>query len=145
MTTPLSNHELKILAELELQFLDAGAPARSPSAVAAPEQESKRYWSRRHALSGALLALAGVVLLAIGATSPSIAAGAAGFVLMGTGVYLAMLPAVSPRRKEAKKPAGPKPTTDTPSARTTADTGQGSRSFRGGHRDMALWSLFFWL
>lgn len=145
MTRPLSNHEQKILAELELQFLDVGTPAVSPSAVAAPEQESRRYWSRRHALTGALVALAGVVLLAIGATSPSIPVGAAGFVLMGTGVYLAMLPAVAPRREEANKPAGPEAMADTPGAGKMADTGQGSGSFRGGHREMALWSLFFWL
>ena len=144
MTTPLSNHEQKIIAELELQFLDVGTPAHSPSAVAAPEQERRRYWSRRHhAFTGVLLALAGAVLMAIGATSSSIPAGAAGFVLMGTGAYLAMLSAVAPRQKKTKEPAGPEAMADTPGAGKMTDTGQGS--FHGGHREMALWSLFFWL
>jgi len=83
------------------------------------------------------------VLLAIGVILPNISIGAAGFVLMGVGVYCATLPTGATRRKKPKEPAGPEATGDTPRARKMADAGQSS--FRGGHREMALWSMFFWL
>lgn len=99
MTTPLSKHEQKILAELELQFPELGTPAVRPSAVPAPEQVSKRYLPRRNVVTGALADLVGVAMLAIGASLPSIAVGATGFVLMGIGVYLAMRPTRASRRE----------------------------------------------
>lgn len=143
MTTPLSKHEQKILAELELQFPEVGTPAVRPSAVPAPEQVSKRYLPRRNVVTGALADLVGVAMLAIGASLPSIPVGATGFVLMGIGVYVAMRPTRASRREKAKKQAEPEAMEDTPGAGKMADTGQ--RSFRGGHREMAPWSLFFWL
>lgn len=141
--TALSKHEQKILAELELQLLGVGTPAVTPSDIAAPEQESARRWSRRHVMTGALAALIGTALLAVGANLPSIPVGAAGFVLMAGGVYLSLLPTGEPRREKAKNPAGAQVIDDTPGAGTMADTAQSS--FRGGHCAMALWSLAFWL
>lgn len=143
MTTPLSKHEQKILAELELQFPEVGTPAVRPSAVPAPEQVSRRYLSRRNVVSGAMADLVGVAMLAIGASLPSIPVGAAGFILMGIGVYLALLPTGTSRREKAKNPGGPEVVEDTPDAVKMADTRQSS--FRGGHREKVLRSLTCWL
>lgn len=146
MTTPLSAHEQKVLAELELQLLDVETSAVDTSKEA-PEQlrpeKSRGYWSRRHLVTGALTAVAGAVLLALGASLPSLAVGVAGFVLMGTGVYLATLPAGTPRRKRTKAPAGKKTTDESPGAEKLADAGQSSVG--GGLREAAWWSLLFWV
>ncbi len=146
MTTPLSAHEHKVLAELELQLLDVGTSVVDTSALATsaePPEQTRRHWSRRHPVTGALAALAGAVLLVLGVSLPSLAVGAAGFVLMGTGVYLATLPAGTPRRKRTKTPAGPEAAVESPGAGKMADAGQSS--FRGGFREAALWGLLFWL
>lgn len=146
MTTPLSAHEQKVLAELELQLLDVDTSAVDTSEEAQEQlrpEKTRRYWSRRHPVIGVLAAVAGAVLLALGASLPSLAVGVAGFVLMGAGVYFATLAAGTPRRKRTKTPAGPAATDESPGAGRTAETGQSSVG--GGIREAAWWSLLFWL
>ena len=151
MTTPLSAHEQKVLAELELQLLDVDTSAVGTSGVAAsavdiseePPGQSRRYWSRRHPVTGAVAVLAGLVFLVLGVALPSLAVGVAGFVLVGAGVYLATLPAGTPRRERTKTPAGSQTAEEIPAAGKTPDTGQSSVG--GGLREAAWWSLLFWV
>jgi hypothetical protein len=151
MTTPLSAHEQKVLAELELQLFDVDPSPVETSAVDSSEaqaekigpEQRRRYWSRRQPVTGALAGLAGAVLLAVGVSLPNLAVGAAGFVMMGAGVYLATLPAGSLCRKRTTAPAGSRTANETPAAGKAPDAGQ--KSAGGRLREAVWWSLLFWL
>lgn len=135
---PLSEHEQQLLDRLEQQFQE-----EDPKFAKSLEPEPARTLSTRRILIGALVTVAGFLLLFLGATrqdaAQNIIVGVLGFAVMIAGVYLATVtaPALHNRPPAAaggksKPPKGPKANRE-------------RRFFKNGIGDAAFWSLFLWL
>jgi Flp pilus assembly protein TadB len=81
---PLSEHEQRLLDQLEQQL-----HADDPKFASHMEAAGSRALSTRHIVVGALVAVAGILVLLIGIWNQIIAVGVLGFVIMGGGVYWA--------------------------------------------------------
>lgn len=80
----LSEHEQRLLDQLEQQ-LHADDPKFASSMASSPQ----RTISTRRIVIGALMAVAGILILLLGVANQIILVGVAGFLVMGAGVYYA--------------------------------------------------------
>lgn len=96
---PLSDRERK-----ELEELESGLAAEDPRLAQALSSGSGGFRFRPRAYAGAILCLAGVVLLILGVSTQLTAVGVGGFLSMGAGTYLFLdrYPVVSGRRRQLK-------------------------------------------
>ncbi|WP_285724113.1 DUF3040 domain-containing protein [Psychromicrobium xiongbiense] len=83
---PLSEHEQRLLDQLEQQLHET-----DPKLASTLGGERGRSLSTRYIISGVLLSLVGLLVLLAGVASQMIAIGVLGFLIMGSGVYLATL------------------------------------------------------
>ncbi|WP_427017163.1 DUF3040 domain-containing protein [Pseudarthrobacter sp. P1] len=83
---PLSEHEQRLLDALEQQL-----HAEDPKFANTLGADPARSFSTRHIVVGALVSIAGILLLLFGVMTQIIALGVAGFLIMGAGVYFATL------------------------------------------------------
>lgn len=117
----LTEHERNSLEQLEKQFRD-----EAPQLATAMEPERARSRSAIHAVIGAATAVAGFLLVLLGAALPgllpNIVVGVLGFATMIAGGHFAVKGTVGSKEE-----------------------GKERRSFRDGVGDMALWSLFWWV
>jgi Flp pilus assembly protein TadB len=81
---PLSEHERKLLAQLEKQLHED-----DPKFANSMESATSRSQSARNLVIFVLSALAGVFILLVGVTLPNIFVGVLGFIVMVSGVYYA--------------------------------------------------------
>ncbi|MHA7142382.1 MULTISPECIES: DUF3040 domain-containing protein [unclassified Arthrobacter] len=80
----LSEHEQRLLDQLEQQ-LHADDPKFASSMASSPQ----RTISTRRIVIGALMTVAGILILLLGVANQIILVGVAGFLVMGAGVYYA--------------------------------------------------------
>lgn len=80
----LSEHEQRLLDQLEQQ-LHADDPKFASSMASSPQQTI----STRRIVIGALMTVAGILILLLGVANQIILVGVAGFLVMGAGVYYA--------------------------------------------------------
>ncbi|ALE91774.1 hypothetical protein AOC05_04650 [Arthrobacter alpinus] len=92
---PLSEHEQRLLDQLEAQL-----HAEDPKFANALASDPVRSLSTRRIVIGILVVIAGLMVLLGGVATKLIIIGILGFLIMGAGVYLAML-----RPKFSKRPA----------------------------------------
>jgi Flp pilus assembly protein TadB len=95
---PLSEHEQRLLDQLEQQL-----HADDPKFASHMEAAGSRSLSTRHIVVGALVAVAGILVLLVGISAQIIAVGVLGFLIMGAGVYWA-----TTRRPSRGRTAGPR-------------------------------------
>ncbi len=103
---PLSEHEQKLLEQLEKQLNED-----DPKFASSMGSAAGRSWSTRHLVIGVLAALAGIALLLVGVTLQIIVVGVLGFVVMGAGVYFATTRSSGVGRSRAeggRKPGKPR-------------------------------------
>ena len=102
---PLSEHEQKLLEQLEKQLHEDDPSLQAPWA-----RIPGRSWSTRHIVMGVLATLAGVLLLLVGVSLQIIFVGVLGFVVMGAGVYFAtMRSSAVGKAKASRRQARAKP------------------------------------
>ncbi|WP_104092369.1 DUF3040 domain-containing protein [Arthrobacter sp. GMC3] len=94
---PLSEHEQRLLDQLEQQL-----HAEDPKFANALASDPVRSLSTRRIVIGVLIVIAGLMILLGGVATKIIVIGVLGFLVMGAGVYLAML-----RPKFDSGPAAP--------------------------------------
>ncbi|WP_026552904.1 DUF3040 domain-containing protein [Arthrobacter sp. H20] len=78
----LSEHEQRLLDQLEQQL-----HADDPKFASSMASSSPRTMSTRRIVIGALMAVAGILILLLGVANQIILVGVAGFLVMGAGVY----------------------------------------------------------
>jgi len=83
---PLSEHEQRLLDQLEQQL-----HAEDPKFANALASDPVRSLSTRRIVIGVLIVIAGLMILLGGVASKLIIVGVLGFLVMGAGVYFAML------------------------------------------------------
>lgn len=81
---PLSEHEQKLLEQLERQL-----QADDPKFASSMGTDRMQTLSTRHIVIGALIAVAGILVLLFGVSKQIIPLGVVGFLIMGAGVYWA--------------------------------------------------------
>jgi hypothetical protein len=135
----LSEHEQRMLEQLEQQFKED-----DPKFAEAMEAEPVLAVSASRIIIGVLAAVAGLVLLLLGASLPGVTAnvlaGILGFAMMTAGVYVATTRMARTGNKN-RVPAS----TDTPRTGDDKTSGKDRRFFKVGFGDVALWSLFWWV
>lgn len=80
----LSEHEQRLLDQLEQQL-----HADDPKFASSMASSTPRSMSTRRIVIGALMAVAGILILLLGVANQIILVGVAGFLVMGAGVYFA--------------------------------------------------------
>ncbi len=80
----LSEHEQRLLDQLEQQL-----HADDPKFAHSMASSTRRSMSTRRLVIGALVTIAGILILLAGIGSQLIVVGVAGFIVMGAGVYFA--------------------------------------------------------
>lgn len=79
---PLSDHEQRLLAQLEEQLR-----ADDPKFADSLASERRRPVTTRHIVVGSLIGFVGILVLLVGVALQSIWVGVLGFLVMGAGVY----------------------------------------------------------
>ncbi|MBE0009876.1 MULTISPECIES: DUF3040 domain-containing protein [unclassified Arthrobacter] len=97
----LSEHEQRLLDQLEQQL-----HADDPKFASSMASSTPRSMSTRRIVIGALMAVAGILILLLGVANQIILVGVAGFLVMGAGVYFA-----TTRSKESEAAPMPRGTT----------------------------------
>jgi len=136
--SPLSEHEKRLLDQLEKQFKED-----DPIFAETVEQEPAPNRSALYIVAGAATVVAGFLLLLLGATLqapvPNILVGVLGFAVMILGALLAV------RHTSVTKNGAPAPTSESVESAGTQRAGKERRPFRDAVGDWALWSLFWWV
>ncbi|MHA7154921.1 DUF3040 domain-containing protein [Arthrobacter sp. TMN-50] len=96
----LSEHEQRLLDQLEQQL-----HADDPKFASSMASSTQRSLSTRRIVIGALMAVAGILVLLLGVANQIILVGVAGFLVMGAGVYYA-----TTRPKESESTSIPRGT-----------------------------------
>ncbi|MHA7288702.1 DUF3040 domain-containing protein [Arthrobacter sp. MDT3-24] len=134
----LTEHERNSLEQLEKQFRD-----EDPQFATAMEPERARSRSALHVVIGAATAVAGFLLVLLGAALPglvpNIVVGVLGFATMIAGGHSAV------KGTPGTRGEGPAPAAQHAGPVGSKEEKKERRSFRDGVGDMALWSLFWWV
>jgi len=136
--SPLSEHEKSLLEQLEKQFKED-----DPTFAKAMEQVPAPNRSVLHMVAGTATAVAGLLLLLLGATLQgpvaNILVGVLGFAVMILGALLAV------RHTAAIKTEAPAASSEKGEAAGNQRAGKVRRPFKDAFGDWALWSLFWWV
>lgn len=134
----LTEHEKNSLEQLEKQFRD-----EDPELATALEPEPARGRSVLHLVIGAAAAVAGLLLMLLGAALPAfvpnIVVGVLGFATMIAGGYFAVKGTSGSERE------GPAPAAQHADPVGGKDAKKDRRPFRDAFGDWALWGLFWWV
>lgn len=95
---PLSEHEQKLLEQLERQL-----QADDPKFASSMATDRLQTLSTRHIVIGALVTVAGILVLLFGVSKQIIPLGVIGFLIMGAGVYWASTQGAKAVSRKAKE------------------------------------------